>query len=348
MPNSRDFQADSIQIGNLIRALRESANGDLVFRDEFFPDGVRLRDFLSQQSVETLISAISGNLQDQIDNLDLNYVTDTELNAISGAIQVLINNNTTNITTISGDLTSLQTQFNNLDLTYATDASVASISSNLQSQITSNDNDIDNLQAQINAISGSSSDFLGLTDTPSSYSGFDGYLVAISGNNLFFKDPATITTDTSAIESQIQTISADLNTLETHSLGITGGIIQLDERYVNTSGDIMSGDLTIQTLSGSNDRQLKVDSSGKLQQTGYAPIIGGKIQLNTIDDVYSVTDSNITTTTNPVCTLIAPISSVTIYAHNVVNIQNGSFEVVLSDVPAISGYYLNWMSLQYT
>ena len=75
------------------------------------------------------------------------------------------------------------------------------------------------------------------------------------------------------------------------------------------------------------------------------PVIGGQIALNTVDSVYSITDSNITSTSTPVCTLVPPVSGATIYGHSVYGVIDGSFKVELSESPAISGYNLNWMSL---
>jgi len=41
----------------------------------------------------------------------------------------------------------------------------------------------------------------------------------------------------------------------------------LDDLYVNQDGDTMTGDLTIDTLSGTNDRLVYVNSNGKLQES---------------------------------------------------------------------------------
>jgi len=116
---------------------------------------------------------------------------------------------------------------------------------------------------------------------------------------------------------------------------------------VVTSETLQTSDVTIITLSGSQEEALKVDVSGNVQKTGYAPIIGGQIPLNIVDSVYSITDSNISLNSNPVCSIVPPLSGSTIYAHGVYGVSNGSFNVELSEAPAISGYYLNWMSLQY-
>jgi len=107
----RDFKADSIAIGNLVRTLTESVEGDLVFTDVKVPAGVRLIDLIGGDLFETineqvqinvedisdiftlieglsaenaddvslaLLAAISGDLQDQIDNIN------TEIDGLSG------------------------------------------------------------------------------------------------------------------------------------------------------------------------------------------------------------------------------------------------------------------------
>ena len=88
----------------------------------------------------------------------------------------------------------------------ATESLIASISSDLQFQI-------DNL----------SGDFLGLTDTPSTYVGSNTYVVTVSGNSLTFTPQSEI-----------------IPTLTEASL--SGA---LDGRYVNVAGDTMTGQLEI-------------------------------------------------------------------------------------------------------
>lgn len=88
------------------------------------------------------IASISGNLQSQIDNIDVSGDIISYVNPISASLQSQIWSNDidiavlrSNVNTISGDLDALELTVANLDLTYATDASLAAISGNLQSQI---------------------------------------------------------------------------------------------------------------------------------------------------------------------------------------------------------------------
>jgi len=138
-------------------------------------------------------------------------------------------------------------------------------------------------------------------------------------------------------------------TLESEASGITGSISQLDERYINASGDTMTGDLTLgnSAISGDNDTQVKMDPNGTLGRHNYAPIIGGTITLNTTDYLYTIINGNIKPTSNPICTIVSPISASTIYGISVYGVSTGTFNVELSDIPAISGYYLNWLSFEY-
>ena len=104
------------------------------------------------------VNNISGNLQSQIDNLDLNYATDASLIAISGNLQSQLNNIDfspyTLITTVDSISGNLQSQINNLDSIYATDASLISLSGNLQNQIDNIDFSPYATFTYVNAISG--------------------------------------------------------------------------------------------------------------------------------------------------------------------------------------------------
>jgi hypothetical protein len=57
--------------------------------------------------------------------------------------------------------------------------------------------------------------FLDLFDTPSTYSGVDGYIVTVSGSGLYFQDPNNLSFDTTSIDTSIATISGDVQTLQT-------------------------------------------------------------------------------------------------------------------------------------
>jgi hypothetical protein len=181
---------------------------------------------------------------------------------------------------------------------------------------------------------------------------------AVNGATTVQEAIALIDANLVSLQSQITSNDAQLSGL----IAISGDheqriqdledITDLDDKYVDVTGDTMTGalstpELTVVSLSGSQEEALKVDATGKIQKTGYAPLVGGQISLNVNEAVYSIINPNITTTSNPVCTIVPPVSGSAIYGHSVYGVTNGSFIVELSDTPAISGYYLNWMSLQY-
>jgi hypothetical protein len=107
---------------------------------------------------------------------------------------------------IDVELGDIQGQLDNLDANYATDSDLVAVSGNLQGQI-------DNF----------STSFTGLVDTPSSYAGSDTYVVTVSGSGLVFTPQSEI--------------------IPTLTEGALSGA--LDGRYVNVTGDTMTGDLTV-------------------------------------------------------------------------------------------------------
>ena len=215
--------------------------------------------------------------------------TDTNLVAISGNLQSQITSNDVDIsllqsqtTTISGDLDTLELQVNNLDLTYATDADLVNVSGNLQAQITSNDVDISLLQSQTTTISGdldtleisvgantsaitlNKDDITILQSQTTTISGdLDSLEQQFADLDLTYATDADLVNVSGNLQAQIITndvdilglvgISGDHETrifdLETQTNGISGGLTQLDDRFVNVDGDTMTGTLTI---SGAN------------------------------------------------------------------------------------------------
>jgi hypothetical protein len=65
----------------------------------------------------------------------------------------------------------------------------------------------------------------------------------------------------------------------------------LDDLYVNQDGDTMTGDLTIDTLSGTNDRLVYVNSNGKLQESDEyvykIPTVSAGVGTTNIDTISS-------------------------------------------------------------
>ena len=72
--------------------------------------------------------------------------------------------------------------------------------------------------------------------------------------------------------------------------------------------------------------------------------IGGQVAIPKDAETLTVTDASITTSSNPTCTIQVPISGSIIPLPVVYNVTNGSFDVEFSIAPAISGYFMNWMS----
>jgi hypothetical protein len=227
MRRTNDFVTESIKIGRIVRAISESSLGQLIFRDEDFPQGVRLRDFFTSQS----LYAISGALNQRIEDVEF---------------------------------------------------------------------DIEVLQSLITSLSGFS----------------------ISGGDLL-----TVIDDVEKNENDIETINTELDGFDTQFSNIES---------------------TLVGLSGSGENQVKVDNDGNLQRHPYSPIIGGKVELNTSQFIYEITDSNISDTSNPVCTILSPMSGSAIIPHYIYDITNGSFKIELSTVPPTTGYKMHWVSLEIT
>jgi hypothetical protein len=65
---------------------------------------------------------------------------------------------------------------------------------------------------------------------------------------------------------------------------------------------------------------------------------------NTVDEVYTITHEEIdTNVVHPQATLVAPTSGDTFLSSYITNINSTSFDVVLSGVPSVSGYYISWL-----
>jgi hypothetical protein len=213
MSNPQDFKAETLQVGNISRAIRESSDGDLIFKDDFVPEGVSLKRLVDN----------AGKIED----------FETTINSLSGI----------------DDISVLVDKVDTLEI-----------------RVDDNDLNISDIQSNI-----------------------------------------------SNLNTSISSISGD---------------------YVKKESD----------LSGIGDSQLKVNSSGNIERHDYLPIIGGNIVLNTTDFMYQINDVNLKATSNPICTILAPMSGAAIYSHSIVERSNGSFKIELSGVPNISGYSLNWLS----
>jgi hypothetical protein len=325
---SESLKADLYGLGNINKAFSESSDGDIVFSSHLVPYGIKLSTLLGQDLTELTqtLAEIDAIYQSVLD-LELEDVYDVVGGVANFTVPI-------SASTYYGD------------------------GSNL---------------------TGIGTTFLGLEDTPSTYTGVENYLVRVQGGDLNFVDPTTIQTSTTLLlsisgylQSQINynnslfEYKADITTLASISgqiitttddlqdqldaiQGVSITVLQsisgdLQDQITNL--DTITGELTLSAMSG-QPSILSVDNSGTIQPYAYAPFIGGKINLNDIDSLYTISDSNIKATSNPVCTMVAPISASTIYGINVFDITSGQFKVEISDIPAISGYTMNWMSLEY-
>jgi hypothetical protein len=256
------------------------------------------------------------SLQNQIDNLDLDYVSEVELNNISGLLQAQITSNDIDIlnlqsitTTISGDLNNLQQQFNDLDLTYATDINLANISGLLQSQITSNDIDIlglvgisANHEARILALED-------ISDLDAKYVDVTGDTMtgnlSISGAKLVLTDLITTEENVLQVDSDGCVISSELqelyvpveNIVDSDSEGEKGQWSYAQGYFyrciatdtwvkhpiiTDVTTDLLEvGSLSISSLSGSNDNFLTVDNTGLLIDSGVSVTSFNNIQTQT-------------------------------------------------------------------
>jgi hypothetical protein len=205
------------------------------------------------------------------------------------------------------DNAALESVVATISATYTTLTTTASISAYLLSQIIS--------------VSGSL-----VTETANRIAGDaanHAELVAVSG---------ALSAEDAYLQSQIDSISAT-----------TGG--DADAVYailVSVSGDLQDQiDLTNSTLvSVSGYLQAEIDA---LSGSG-TPIVKGSVACNTIDNTYLVTHSFVTNN-DPIVSLEIPSGSDTIFVQGVYNVSVTGFSVALSDVPSVSGYRINYMTV---
>lgn len=123
---------------------------------------------------------------------------------------------------------------------FITRAEVENISGQLQDQINTNASDIASLQGDVAVVSG------GVDDNASSIVGLLADVAVVSGGvDLNAANLALVTADVATISGDVVTLTSDVAALQTATSGITGGITQLDDAYVNITGDTMTGNLTI-------------------------------------------------------------------------------------------------------
>jgi hypothetical protein len=240
-----EFSADVIKIANLRRALSESVDGDLVFRDKFVPEGVKLKDLAAAQS-------LAEELRQALEDLDATYATDAELAAINNALGARITSNDNDITTInsnivalSGELVDLTNALNDLDLEYATGAQLAAISGVLQDQIWSNDVDISGHEGRITTLENSDFGYIiqddSISFTQRSNLNFIGDIVTIDDNAT--SGSTDVTFDALTV-SQIANITSGLNNtdiiLRTDLVAVSGNL----QDQIDSISEIISGGVT--------------------------------------------------------------------------------------------------------
>ena len=76
--------------------------------------------------------------------------------------------------------------------------------------------------------------------------------------------------------------------------------------------------------------------------TGAGLAIGGVIDLNMVDDIYTVTHPAVSGTPLPMTTLVVPSSADSLFVENITDVTTTGFKIVLSGTPAVSGYQVNW------
>jgi hypothetical protein len=210
LKKKNDFLAESIQIGNLLRAISETSDGDLILRDKFFPQGLRLKD-------------IGG------------YDVSLKINKVLGATE-------NNFVVFDGTGGIKDSSLNANDLVYTSD--IVSLSGNVhQSQI-----DINQLQQDIQTLS-----FLSLTDTPTSFSNADGYILTVSGGKVIFTDPESITT---AVDmSMIIAISGSLDELESRVTDVEYNVANISSLIDASISGVFQGVVHVTNVTNSGNIQ---------------------------------------------------------------------------------------------
>ena len=157
------------------------------------------------------------------------------------------------------------------DYVIADNADVVSMSGSFQSQIDNNYSTIvavsGNLQNQLDTFS---TDFIGLTDTPSTYTGADTYVLTVDGGNIAFTPQDEI------------------------------------------------------VASATNIR-------------GQEPCVIGQ-------QVYTISYGQTISGAQPITSLVNPTSGSTIFVEAILDVTDSDFKVILSESPAESGYYINWIT----
>lgn len=231
---------------------------------------------------------------------------------LSGVTVSDITGNTANLTElytlvneISGNVTTLRSDVDSISANYATIAYVDGVSGNLQTQINS-----------ITILGGEGI----LVQNPTDLT----WVVSVSGDYALVSE---LTSVSGALQTQINAIEVDITSLS--------GSIDTLSSYIT---DISANYATIAYVDGISGNLLAEIEA--LEDK----LLTGSVTLDTTNTVYTVSNTSITTNSKPVCSLVIPANGDAIYIQGVTNVQNGSFDIVLSEVPEIVGYEVNWIA----
>lgn len=131
---------------------------------------------------------------------------------------------------------------------------------------------------------------------------------------------AALQSEIDVLSSEVATISADLNAKTFISL------IDTPTTYTSHANDYVTVNPT---------------------ETGVAftSILSGSIDCNISDQVYTITNPKLTINSIPIVSLTIPTSSETQYLASPMNTRATAFDVVVSGIPTVTGYKINWFSI---
>lgn len=76
----------------------------------------------------------------------------------------------------------------------------------------------------------------------------------------------------------------------------------------------------------------------------FVSLLSGTVSCNMADQAYVITNSKLTSNSLPIVSLTLPTSGETQYLASPTNMRSGAFDVVLSGIPNVPGYKINWFS----
>jgi hypothetical protein len=140
----------------------------------------------------------------------------------------------------------------------------------------------------------------------------------------------------------------------------SGNIVRLDDygliqdvsgsltsitNYISGAVDLLGSRVTTLEISA-NNHEVRIDnieSSISTIDNSLAVIIQGNVICDTTHYVYNVTHPSINVaTTSPIISLTVPSNASNLYISNITNRTANGFDVLLSSIPDVSGYTINW------